>query len=105
MPFIASRSNSELECLKSLAFKEIEDRQQDIHPALQNTCAWLFNNTDYYNWAARKKLNEHNGLLWLKGKPGSGKSTSMKQAFQHAKASASQQHSGTGSVATLAFFF
>ncbi|KAK4138478.1 hypothetical protein BT67DRAFT_368450, partial [Trichocladium antarcticum] len=34
-------------------------------------------------WRDRADLPAHNGVLWIKGKPGAGKSTLMKHALQH----------------------
>jgi hypothetical protein len=39
----------------------------------------------YLNWLNRDKLGEHNGFLWIKGKPGTGKSTLMKFALASAR--------------------
>ncbi|VUC38075.1 unnamed protein product [Clonostachys rosea] len=60
---------------------EMHSRYQDIaHPA-DNTCSWLFNNQMYQDWYSDKNCRNHSGLLWLKGKPGTGKSVLMKEAF------------------------
>ncbi|RDH16249.1 hypothetical protein M747DRAFT_267006 [Aspergillus niger ATCC 13496] len=68
--------NSEKECLRSLSFREQEYRYNDIHPAM-HTCAWLFEDPQYKAW-----LNSRQGLLWIKGNPGAGKSVLMKFAVQ-----------------------
>lgn len=43
-----------------------EDAERLRH---KNTCEWILTHDSYVTW-----LNQHHGLLWLKGKPGSGKS-------------------------------
>ncbi|KAE8131262.1 hypothetical protein BDV38DRAFT_288861 [Aspergillus pseudotamarii] len=67
---------SEKECLRSLSFREQEYRYNDIHAAV-DTCMWLFKNPQYKAW-----LNSRQGLLWIKGNPGTGKSVLMKFAVQ-----------------------
>ncbi|KAK5023025.1 hypothetical protein LTS07_009518 [Exophiala sideris] len=59
-------------------------RQQSIRSPMQNTCDWLFQDKTYLNWYYRRDLDSHQGLLWIKGKPGSGKSTLMKEAVRRA---------------------
>ncbi|KAH8729736.1 hypothetical protein BGZ61DRAFT_345615, partial [Ilyonectria robusta] len=58
------------DCLKSLAFLEMDSRFHDIDTAAQGTCQWLLQHKMYTSWASCDR-----GLLWIKGKPGSGKST------------------------------
>lgn len=48
------------------------------------TCQWLLNHPDYLNWLDPKQAVEHHGFLWIKGKPGAGKSTIMNFAFEEA---------------------
>jgi uncharacterized C2H2 Zn-finger protein len=49
-------------------------RHQDIRRAHPGSCAWMFRHESYTKW-----VNEDHGLLWIKGKPDSGKSTLMKK--------------------------
>ncbi|RTE69552.1 hypothetical protein BHE90_016067 [Fusarium euwallaceae] len=58
------------ECLRSLAFPEMDSRCYDIDAAAKGTCEWLLRHKTYESWASCDR-----GLLWIKGKPGSGKST------------------------------
>ncbi|KAF5675926.1 ankyrin repeat-containing protein [Fusarium denticulatum] len=62
-------------CLKSLAFEDMDGRQVKIDDAAEGTCQWLLEHKTLIEWKSR-----HRGLLWIKGKPGSGKSTLMKYA-------------------------
>lgn len=64
-------------CLHSLAFSEMNHRQNDITDPAATTCTWLSENEKYLRW-----LNQRRGLLWIKGKPGAGKSTLLKHALQ-----------------------
>jgi len=75
-------------------------RQKTIREALDDTCNWLFSTIEYHEWISRQNIADHRGLLWIKGKPGAGKSTLMKEAFRRAEAL--NANSGT---TTACFFF
>ncbi|GKT42724.1 putative ankyrin repeat protein L93 [Colletotrichum spaethianum] len=68
-------------CLQSLAFNDIHARHDDIAPAHRHTCDWLFDTREFQQWRNLTSLPTHNGVLWIKGKPGAGKSTLMKHAL------------------------
>lgn len=70
-------------------------RGTDINDAAVETCEWLFRHENYQTW-----LSQHQGLLWIKGKPGSGKSTLMKHALK-----TSEHDKYTSSFVLLSFFF
>src|SRR4051794_19467725 len=61
--------------LDSLRFDQIDARQTTIKNAHAKTCKWLLKNSKYFDWLDATKLGEHHGFLWIKGKPGTGKST------------------------------
>ncbi|XTI89669.1 hypothetical protein V2W45_1404203 [Cenococcum geophilum] len=69
----------------SLRFDQIDARQMTIKNAHAKTCKWLLKNTEYVDWLDATKLGEHYGFLWIKGKPGTGKSTLMKYALANAR--------------------
>ncbi|KAI0411745.1 hypothetical protein F5X98DRAFT_383267 [Xylaria grammica] len=73
------------DCLASLSFPTIHFRRNDITQAYHETCLWLFDQKEYCTWLNRIDLNDHNTLLWIKGKPGAGKSTLMKHALKQAE--------------------
>ena len=50
-------------CLRSLSFKEMDDREVIIEEPAQNTCQWIYEHRDYQWWDS-----EPNRLLWIKGK-------------------------------------
>jgi ankyrin repeat protein len=62
------------------------------------TCDWFFETEEFCDWRDRADLPANNGVLWLKGKPGAGKSTLMKHVFNHCKDNFSEQ-------LLLAYFF
>ncbi|KAL9068418.1 MAG: hypothetical protein Q9157_006508 [Trypethelium eluteriae] len=72
-------------CLRSLGFSTLQARQNDVASAHLNTCDWLFKTTEFYKWRDQIDLADHNGVLWLKGKPGAGKSTLMKHMLHYYK--------------------
>ena len=62
--------------MRSLFFPEMYHRPEEIHNATKSTCNWLFEHNHYQQW-----LQQH-GLLWIKGKPGAGKSTLIRHAVE-----------------------
>ncbi|OWT42618.1 NACHT and ankyrin domain protein [Pochonia chlamydosporia 170] len=70
--------------LNSLRFDTINNRQQLIKDAHAKTCEWLLDEDQYLDWLNPDKLEEHQGFLWIKGKPGAGKSTLMNYAYTKA---------------------
>ena len=75
--------NTKTTCLQSLSFPNIDSRRHNIASAHQNTCDWLFATAQFQQWQNRDDLESYNGVLWIKGKPGAGKSTLMKHALLH----------------------
>jgi hypothetical protein len=71
--------------LDSLKFDQIDARQMTIKNAHAKTCNWLLCKPEYLDWLDNTKLSEHRGFLWMKGKPGTGKSTIMKFALANAR--------------------
>lgn len=53
----------------------MSSRRNDIADPAVKTCAWLSQHKVYLEW-----LEQKHGLLWIKGKPGAGKSTLMRHA-------------------------
>ncbi|KEF60418.1 uncharacterized protein A1O9_01979 [Exophiala aquamarina CBS 119918] len=66
--------------LESLKYKNINTRWSSIREEHVHTCRWLFEETEFQDWLTHRKAHENHGFLWIKGKPGSGKSTLMKYA-------------------------
>ncbi|KAK3346555.1 ankyrin repeat-containing domain protein [Lasiosphaeria hispida] len=72
-------------CLQSLSFLNIDARRQDIASAHPTTCDWFFQTSEFQQWHNRTDFTTHNGVLWVKGNPGTGKSTLMKHTLEHCR--------------------
>jgi hypothetical protein len=84
--------------LDALYFDQMDFRSSTVAAAHSNTCQWLFDTSQYKRWRDRHLLLEHSGFLWIKGKPGAGKSTVMKYASEQAKTACRDEM-------TVTFFF
>ena len=90
----------EVAILQSLRFPNMETWRRTLEPPAENTCLWLFKHKNYQEWLNGENKDEHGGLLWLKGKPGAGKSTLMKEAFLRAS-----RHQARPDCWVAGFFF
>ncbi|KAH6889498.1 Pfs, NB-ARC and ankyrin domain protein [Thelonectria olida] len=73
------------ELMDSLRFRQLDSRQLTIRNAHSRTCDWLLRKAEYLDWLDDDKREMHHGFLWVKGKPGAGKSTLMKFILRHAQ--------------------
>lgn len=97
---------------ESLRYEQISSRQTTIKDPHNETCQWLLCQSEYLDWLDATKVDHHHGMLWIKGNPGTGKSTIMKFAHQSARTQL-ERSLGTSSLAhnpgnagvVLAFFF
>ncbi|KAF2969785.1 hypothetical protein GQX73_g3778 [Xylaria multiplex] len=73
--------------LESLDFPQSSGRQFTITKELAEACHWFLETPQCRNWLDTSKLGNHigshNGMLWIKGKSSSGKSTLMKFLLSH----------------------
>lgn len=69
----------------SLMFAEMDAGLQNVVTALPTTCEWPFSHLHFAMWVDRSHIHEHHGFLWIRGKPGSGKSTIMKETLAWAQ--------------------
>ena len=60
-------------CLESLSFPEVNSREKSISAAHPATFHWIQQNQELSAW-----LRFGQGIFWIQGKPGSGKSTMLK---------------------------
>jgi ankyrin repeat protein len=67
------------------------EAKHDMYP---QTCHWILEHETYRSWT-----NQDHGLLWVKGKPGSGKSTIMSFLYSKLRSETTQE------VLILEFFF
>ena len=85
--------------LQSLKVESFDLRRQTITQAQPGTCEWLLDHQQYKDWLQPGNIKKHHGFLWIKGKPGAGKSTLMKVI--HSRAVKSKQSADI----ILSFFF
>ncbi|XXG95855.1 hypothetical protein Hte_002126 [Hypoxylon texense] len=71
--------------IASLKFTQIDTRRTSIKRAYATTCLWFLKTPQYLEWLDPNKFDRHGGLLWVKGKPGAGKSTLMNFTFSHVR--------------------
>jgi hypothetical protein len=69
----------------SLSFDQMESRHSTIKKAHSTTCAWFMGHPLYLDWIGPRSNVDQHGFLWLRGKPGAGKSTLMKFAYNQAQ--------------------
>ncbi|RDW65991.1 hypothetical protein BP6252_09626 [Coleophoma cylindrospora] len=109
-PYPASRPNStsynidattKQSLIDQLYFTKIDERLTSLTAAQGNTCRWFLTKPEFIAWHDLSQLPDHGGFLWIKGNPGTGKSTLMKFLFEDAKLNAK----GDPSKITLSFFF
>ncbi|KAM3557728.1 hypothetical protein ARSEF4850_004942 [Beauveria asiatica] len=82
------------EYLRALWFEDMNKRSTEVAKAVEGTCSWVFQEPIYTSWASASR-----GLLWIKGNPGTGKSTLIKHMIQHVR-----HHHAKGTI-LVSFFF
>jgi hypothetical protein len=82
----------------ALAFPEMHSRLANVATAQDKTCEWVFETPEFKRWLDPVFRPAHHGIIWIKGKPGAGKSTIMKHIV-----CTSQKKGGTGRF--ISFFF
>jgi hypothetical protein len=68
----------------ALKFDGMDMRRATIKLPHGSTCQWFFDSPEYRKWREDTYLEEHHGFLWIRGKPGTGKSTLMRLAVKYA---------------------
>ncbi|PKK49870.1 hypothetical protein CI102_5618 [Trichoderma harzianum] len=87
--------------IKQLYFDKIDERLMNLTAAQGKTCCWFLNKDEYISWNDVSQQPAHGGFLWIKGHPGTGKSTLMKFLFERVKTNAK----GDSLQIILSFFF
>jgi hypothetical protein len=86
--------------MESLEFDQIDSRRTTIKTADSKTCSWFLKHPDYLAWLNSEKKSQHHGFLWIRGKPGAGKSIIMKFIYMKRK----KTNKLTKAI-TISFFF
>ena len=97
--------------LDSLGFAAMQNRQEEVQQAYHTTFEWMFEEpkkeaeplpwTNFVEW-----LRYGDGIYWINGKAGSGKSTLMKYIYNDSRTSQIlSQWSGSMPVLVATFFF
>ncbi|KAK5069378.1 hypothetical protein LTR51_008628 [Lithohypha guttulata] len=73
--------------LASLAFPQMFDRRNNVGQPHANTCKWILGLEEYKCWKTQPC-----GLLWIKGKPGAGKSTLMSFLYHRLREQRRTEH-------------
>ncbi|KAJ3523186.1 hypothetical protein NM208_g12550 [Fusarium decemcellulare] len=71
--------------LESLKFDQIDARKTNIKSAQSKTCHWFLKLPEYQEWLDAQNQAQNHGFLWIRGKPGAGKSTIMKFIYLKTK--------------------
>lgn len=108
------RAAVQAQLLKSLRFSSISERLEAIDEAHSQTFQWIFQSPENSSQYAEGRrwddfpewLEQKNGLYWVNGKAGSGKSTLMKYAFNNPKTKTYlNTWAGTSKSCVVAFYF
>ncbi|TKA83205.1 hypothetical protein B0A55_00651 [Friedmanniomyces simplex] len=88
--------------LSSLHFPEMQMRHSDIRDAYQGTNTWIFDqDSSFKTW-----LESSEGIFWVSGKAGSGKSTLIKFICDHADTERSlQRWAGSNTLVVASWYF
>ncbi|QIX02055.1 hypothetical protein AMS68_007572 [Peltaster fructicola] len=76
----SSSDRNQRNLLDMLKFEEMDARRRQVKKPYSNTCDWLKEHSIYQLWLNSQECKRHHGLLWIKGKPGAGKTTLVKHA-------------------------
>ncbi|TVY42671.1 Vegetative incompatibility protein HET-E-1, partial [Lachnellula cervina] len=87
--------------IEQLYFPRIDAHLTSLKAAQGATCRWFLTKPEYISWHDVAQHAVHGGFLWIKGNPGTGKSTLMKLLFENTKLNAKNDVSKI----TLSFFF
>ncbi|KAK0640873.1 ankyrin repeat-containing domain protein [Cercophora newfieldiana] len=87
--------------VKQLYFAKIDERLTSLAAAQGTSCRWFLDKPEYASWRDFAKRSDHGGFLWIKGNPGTGKSTLIKLLFEETK----RRTKDDSLHITLSFFF
>ncbi|KAF5975310.1 Pfs NACHT ankyrin domain-containing protein [Fusarium coicis] len=84
-PEQADLGNRRQQLMESLRYEQIDSRRTTIKTAYSKTCSWFLKHSDYLAWLDSEKRPHRHGFLWIRGKPGAGKSIIMKFIYKKQK--------------------
>lgn len=89
--------------VEKLHFPQLDARLTNLRRAGRRTCEWLLRRKDYQEWMdmESKHLQARDGLFWIRGNPGTGKSIAMKFLFHEMQHRLKRSHDQL----VLSFFF
>jgi len=87
------------QAMTMLRFPQMNLRRQTVRDVHTGTCEWIFEEPEYKSWCDREQTPLHHGILWIKSKPGAGKSTLMKFLLD------SKEQRPAPDNAVISFFF
>lgn len=89
--------------LQKLHFPQLDARLTNLRRAGRRTCGWLLRREDYQEWMdmGSKEFQAQDGLFWIRGNPGTGKSIAMKFLFEKMQRKLKRSHDQL----VLSFFF
>ncbi|KAF8242251.1 hypothetical protein K440DRAFT_639383 [Wilcoxina mikolae CBS 423.85] len=99
----AKKLEREQKILESLNYESMNQRHSDIKKAYKETLRWTFDNPEIrlLDW-----LSSGDGIYWISGKAGSGKSTVMKYICDHERTlEALRTWAGPNTLVTASYFF
>ncbi|KAL2211248.1 hypothetical protein CC79DRAFT_1247185, partial [Sarocladium strictum] len=92
--------------LDFLKFERFDVRRKTMKSSYRSTCRWLLRQSEYRQWLDEPCSSQHGGFLWIKGNPGTGKSTLMKFAFEEeSRCAKKRKRQGSGPEVVASFFF
>lgn len=89
--------------LDRLPFAQLDARLLNLRKAQAKTCEWVTRRKDYKTWFESSNLEGNDGFFWIKGNPGTGKSTTMKFLYQTTRRRFSRDRAKD--KLTISFFF
>ncbi|MCJ1395121.1 hypothetical protein MMC18_008002 [Xylographa bjoerkii] len=93
------------DCLRSLEDNSRHLRLHQVEVAHNSTYSWLFEDSIGFSRWLKRPPHDGDSIFWIKGKPGSGKSTLMKFATQNLETQKLLECSNQMSWSVISFFF
>ncbi|RYP08545.1 hypothetical protein DL765_008750 [Monosporascus sp. GIB2] len=96
----------QIKVLESLYFPELRRRWSQIRKADQRSNEWIYDRqqTSFMSWLESQKKGD--GLFYITGRAGSGKSTLMKYVYENPRTARTlEKRAGTGKLYTASYYF